>query len=85
MKPRLHRAHFSPSPGEGWGEAFAATIAPLSIGACERSDELVRKGEGLPAVSGALAGDEPPDEMPVTENGARYVLDIKSGRQTKFR
>jgi 23S rRNA (cytosine1962-C5)-methyltransferase len=51
----------------------------------ERSDELVRKGEGLPVVSGALAGDEPPDEMPITENGVRYALDIKSGRQTKFR
>jgi 23S rRNA (cytosine1962-C5)-methyltransferase len=51
----------------------------------ERSDELVRKGEGLPVVSGALAGDEPPDEMPVTENGVRYALDIKSGKQTKFR
>ena len=26
----------------------------------ERADELVRKGEGLPVVFGALAGDEPP-------------------------
>lgn len=51
----------------------------------ERSDELVRKGEGLPVVSGALAGDEPPDEMPVTENGVRYSLDIKTGKKTKFR
>jgi 23S rRNA (cytosine1962-C5)-methyltransferase len=51
----------------------------------ERSDELVRKGEGLPVVSGALAGDEPPDEMPFTENGVRYSLDIKTGEKTKFR
>ncbi len=29
----------------------------------EHSDELIRKGEGLPVVSGALAGDEPPDEL----------------------
>lgn len=29
----------------------------------EQSDELVRKGEGLPVVSGALAGDEPPDAI----------------------
>jgi len=51
----------------------------------ERSDELVRKGEGLPVVSGALAGDEPPDEIQITENGVRFSLDIKTGNKTKFR
>jgi 23S rRNA (cytosine1962-C5)-methyltransferase len=51
----------------------------------ERSDELMRKGEGLPVVSGALAGDEPPDEMMVTEKGVRYALDIKTGEKRKFR
>jgi 23S rRNA (cytosine1962-C5)-methyltransferase len=47
----------------------------------ERSDELVRKGEGLPVVSGALAGDEPPDEVALTENGARLALDLKTGER----
>jgi 23S rRNA (cytosine1962-C5)-methyltransferase len=51
----------------------------------ERADELVRKGEGLPVVSGALAGDEPPDELMVRENGVRYVLDLKTGRKFKAR
>lgn len=51
----------------------------------ERSDELVRKGEGLPVVSGALAGDEPPDAIQITENGVRYSLDIKTGEKTRFR
>jgi 23S rRNA (cytosine1962-C5)-methyltransferase len=51
----------------------------------ERSDELVRKGEGLPVISGALAGDEPPDQMPVTENGVRYSLNIKTGKKTGIR
>jgi 23S rRNA (cytosine1962-C5)-methyltransferase len=51
----------------------------------ERSDELIRKGEGLPVVSGALAGDEPPDAMPFTENGVRYSLDIKSGKKSSFK
>lgn len=51
----------------------------------ERSDELIRKGEGLPVVAGALAGEEPPDEMPVTENGVRYTLDIKTGHKKNFR
>ncbi|MGZ5817715.1 MAG: SAM-dependent methyltransferase [Burkholderiaceae bacterium] len=29
----------------------------------ELSDALMRKGEGLPVLSGALAGDEPPDDI----------------------
>ncbi|MFC5474754.1 SAM-dependent methyltransferase [Paraherbaspirillum soli] len=51
----------------------------------ERSDELLRKGEGLPVVSGALAGDEPPDDMPCTENGVRFSLNIKTGKKSSFR
>ena len=46
----------------------------------ERADELVRKGEGLPLVSGALAGDEPPDEVFVNEGGGKKVsTDLKTG------
>jgi 23S rRNA (cytosine1962-C5)-methyltransferase len=48
----------------------------------ERSNELVRRGEGLPAVSGALAGDEPPDETWLMENGVRYALNIKTGEKS---
>lgn len=51
----------------------------------ERSDELVRKGEGLPVNDGVLAGEEPPDEMIITENGVRFALDIKTGEKSKFR
>lgn len=51
----------------------------------ERADELVRKGEGLPVNDGVLAGDEPPDEMLITENGVRFALDIKTGEKSKFR
>ena len=51
----------------------------------ERSDELMRKGEGLPLVSGALAGDEPPDDMLFTEKGVCYSLDIKTGQKNNFR
>lgn len=45
----------------------------------ERSDELMRKGEGLAYASGALAGDEPPDEILMTEKGMRFVVDLKTG------
>jgi 23S rRNA (cytosine1962-C5)-methyltransferase len=51
----------------------------------ERSDELVRKGEGLPLVSGALAGDEPPDEVMVSENGVKFALDLKTGARHQLR
>lgn len=51
----------------------------------ERADELVRKGEGLPVVSGALAGDEPPDEVFVLEAGVRVSTDLKTGFQRSFR
>ncbi len=45
----------------------------------ERSDELMRKAEGLAYASGALAGDEPPDEIVMMEKGLRYGLDLKTG------
>jgi 23S rRNA (cytosine1962-C5)-methyltransferase len=51
----------------------------------ERADELVRKGEGLPVVSGALAGDEPPDEVWVVTDGVRMSTDLKTGFQRPFR
>ncbi|MES2102986.1 MAG: SAM-dependent methyltransferase [Pseudomonadota bacterium] len=50
----------------------------------ERADELMRKGEGLPIVAGALAGDEPPDETIVMEKGQRYALDLKTGQKHKL-
>ena len=35
----------------------------------ERADGLVRKGEGLPVVSGALAGEEPPNRIKFMHSG----------------
>jgi 23S rRNA (cytosine1962-C5)-methyltransferase len=51
----------------------------------ERCDELIRKGEGLPLVSGPLAGEEPPDAVQLTENGVAYVMDLKTGHKSRFR
>lgn len=50
----------------------------------ERSDASVREREGLPKMTGVLAGAEPPDEVMVTENGVRYAVDIKRGHKTGF-
>ncbi|MTV40952.1 SAM-dependent methyltransferase [Duganella radicis] len=45
----------------------------------ERCDELVRKSEGLPVFYRALAGEEPPEHVLVTENGTRYSMDLRTG------
>ena len=50
----------------------------------ERSDASVRELEGLPLVTGSLAGKEPDDETLVVENGVRYAVDIKTGHKTGF-
>ncbi|MEC5164223.1 MULTISPECIES: SAM-dependent methyltransferase [unclassified Janthinobacterium] len=51
----------------------------------ERCDPLIRKGEGLPVISGALAGEEPPQEVMLTENGVRFALDLATGERSKLR
>jgi 23S rRNA (cytosine1962-C5)-methyltransferase len=51
----------------------------------ERADALVRKGEGLAVVEGALAGDEPPDEVFVSKGGVKVSTDLKTGFQRAHR
>ena len=51
----------------------------------ERADALVRKGEGLAVVEGALAGDEPPDDVTITEGGVKFSLDLRTGHKNRFR
>jgi len=45
----------------------------------ERCDELIRKSEGLPVFYRALAGEEPPEHVLVTENGTRCSMDLRTG------
>jgi 23S rRNA (cytosine1962-C5)-methyltransferase len=71
-------------------EAWKASIVQALIAetGCpnvyERSDASVRKLEGLPETTGVLAGAEPPDGIPVTENGVRYLVDARHGHKTGF-
>jgi 23S rRNA (cytosine1962-C5)-methyltransferase len=51
----------------------------------ERCDDLIRKGEGLALVDGALAGEEPPDEVIVSEGGVKFSLDLKTGQRNRLR
>ncbi|WP_426106709.1 SAM-dependent methyltransferase [Massilia sp. TSP1-1-2] len=63
-----------------------ALIAETGCGnVYERCDALVRKGEGLAVVSGALAGDEPPDEVFVHAGGVKVSTDLKTGFQRGHR
>ncbi|HBO76532.1 MAG TPA: 23S rRNA (cytosine(1962)-C(5))-methyltransferase RlmI, partial [Cupriavidus sp.] len=50
----------------------------------ERSDAAVRQREGLPLVTGVLAGAEPDPELSVTEHGVRYHVDVRNGHKTGF-
>jgi 23S rRNA (cytosine1962-C5)-methyltransferase len=50
----------------------------------ERSDAAVRQREGLPLVTGVLAGAEPDPELSVTEHGVRYYVDVRNGHKTGF-
>jgi 23S rRNA (cytosine1962-C5)-methyltransferase len=60
----------------------ADSLKPRGI--YERSDVEVRKKEGLAQVSGLLHGEEPPDLLEITENGHRFLVDIKAGHKTGF-
>jgi 23S rRNA (cytosine1962-C5)-methyltransferase len=55
---------------------LAATGCPNVF---ERSDELLRKGEGLPVVWRALAGEEPPQRLMVRDGHRLLPTDIRTG------
>lgn len=57
-------------------------VAPKSV--YERSDSDVRIKEGLTPISGLLYGEEPPDQIEITENGLKFFVDIKTGHKTGF-
>lgn len=52
-------------------------------GVYERSDAKVRKQEGLPRVKGFL-GEEFDTNVPMEENGVKYIVDVKDGQKTGF-
>jgi 23S rRNA (cytosine1962-C5)-methyltransferase len=51
----------------------------------ERAEELIRKGEGLPVLSGALAGDEPPEDIQIVEGGVRFAMNVRTGKKIRFK
>jgi 23S rRNA (cytosine1962-C5)-methyltransferase len=57
-------------------------LAPRGI--FERSEGGVRAEEGIAGTRGVLAGEEPPPRLVVTEDGARFVVDVLHGQKTGF-
>ncbi len=56
-------------------------LAPASI--IERDDPMRRK-EGLPPATGALHGQPPVEPLTITENGHKFLVDLRSGQKTGF-
>jgi 23S rRNA (cytosine1962-C5)-methyltransferase len=53
-------------------------------GIYERSDVSTREREGLKVAVGPLYGADPPDSLPILENGCQFIVDIKKGQKTGF-
>ncbi|WP_297638115.1 class I SAM-dependent rRNA methyltransferase [Caldilinea sp.] len=53
-------------------------------GVVERSDMAARRLEGLPAASGPLAGEPPPDLIEVVEDGLIFLVNLLHGQKTGF-
>jgi 23S rRNA (cytosine1962-C5)-methyltransferase len=62
-------------------ESLARVFRPQGI--WERSDVSVRSIENLGAVNGLLSGSVP-DRIEITENGLRFIVDVKEGQKTGF-
>ncbi len=62
--------------------ALQRELSPSSI--YERSDAESRKQEGLPLISGMLAGGEPPELVEILENQVKFLVDIRNGHKTGF-
>lgn len=61
-------------------DALQSRLEPRGI--YERSEGGVRAEEGLGGSRGALAGEEPPARLVVTEHGMRLVADVVHGQKT---
>lgn len=63
-------------------ELLADLLKPAGI--YERSDVDVREKEGLEQQTGLLSGNEPPNQTEITENGYRFLVNVRDGHKTGF-
>lgn len=71
---------------EPWRDVIIQSLAEITDirNIYERSDVDVRKLEGLEVRVGLLLGDEPPEHLQITENGLKFLVDIRGGQKTGF-
>ncbi len=62
--------------------ADALMSLPGVEGVYERSDVDIRSREDLEPRVGLLAGTEPPADLEIHEDGARYLVDVRAGHKT---
>ena len=62
-------------------DALMEELSPTGI--WERSDVKVRELEGMQQTQGLLRGSVP-DRVEMTENGIRFLVDVKEGQKTGF-
>ena len=62
-------------------DALVEELNPMGI--WERNDVPVRKLEGLPLTTGLLYG-KVPDLVEMSENGIRFLVDVKEGQKTGY-
>ena len=66
-------------------EIVAALSALESVhGIFEKSEGRVRDEEGLGHFVGAVSGAEPPETIPIEENGFKFLVDVRRGQKTGF-
>ncbi len=65
---------------------IVAALSALEFvhGIFEKSEGRVRDEEGLGHSVGVLAGPEPPDMIPIEENGFKFLVDVRRGQKTGF-
>jgi 23S rRNA (cytosine1962-C5)-methyltransferase len=73
------------TPGaDRWRDVLVGQLAALPgvRGVYERSDAAARGREGLKARTGLAAGEEPPAQLAVTEDGRTHLVDVRRGQKT---
>ena len=77
---------FTTAGAERWKKEIVAALQTYSPcrGVYDRSDVDVRGHEGLPPVTGVLAGEPPPERIEIVEHGCRYLVDVREGHKTGF-
>ena len=71
---------------DAWREELVAALVDATgcANVFDRSDGATRAREGLPAISGVLAGAEPPEAIEVEEHGLRFLVDVRRGHKTGY-